>query len=775
MALALGGWLLLAVFLVFGQTLRHGFVNYDDPVYVYENPRVTAGLHASGVAWALTAGHANNWHPLTWLSHMADCQLYGLDARGHHLTNLLLHAAVAILLLWVLWQMTGHLWPSALVAALFAVHPLRVESVAWLSERKDLLSGLFFVLTLAAYLGYVRRPHSLARYLTVFALLLAGLMSKPVLVTLPCLLLLLDYWPLGRIGRPATGPTCGPALATGAGRSRPTGVLPPPLPIPLRRVLLEKVPLVLLAAAFALVTLLVQGKAVAALEAVPMGARLANALLAYVAYLGQFFYPIGLAVFYPYPSTSPAAWKVVGALLLLAGISAAAVRWRRSCPYLFVGWFWYLGMLVPMIGLVQIGAHCRADRYTYLPQIGLAVALVWGAASAAASRPRRRWAYATAAVPALWLLIGCAWQQTSHWRDSETLWNRALACTSRNHVAHNDLGIALARRGEAAAAISHYRKALEIAPDFADAHYNLALALADGGKSSEAIDHFEKALARDPDFAAVHNHLGRLLARCGRPAEAAAHLRQALKIDPDSAHAHNNSGNLLAAQGHIAEAIVHYQKALEIDPRFAEAHFNLGVALAGRGHVDEAAAHYRQALAAQPDLVDAHYNLGAILARRGQTGEAVAHFERAVAGNPDHVNARYNLGLLLHQQGKTAEALRQWREAIQRQPNDAEILNQLAWTLATAPEASLRRGTEAIALARRANQLCNDREPIVLRTLAAAYAEAGQFAEAVQVAQRAVPLASARGDAALVKSLQAQIGLYQAGSPYRETSGQLRP
>ena len=352
--------------MVFGQTVRHEFINCDDDQYVYENPQVARGFTAQGIVWAFTHFHSANWHPLTWLSHMLDCQLYGLNhPGGHHLTNVLLHAASAILLFLVLRQMTGDLWPSAFVAALFAIHPLHVESVAWVAERKDVLSGLFFMLTLAAYVGYARRPFSLLRYLLVTVLFALGLMAKPMLVTLPFVLLLLDYWPLGRIGA---------AVPQSPQQAR----LPRQSSLALRRVLLEKLPWLVLTAASCVVTRFAQQTALVSTERLPLPSRIANALVSYVAYLGQFFYPVGLAVLYPYPQSTLPIWKIVGALLLLVGISLAVLACRRKCPYLLVGWLWYLGMLVPVIGLVQVGDQSMADRYTYLTQIGLYIALAWG-------------------------------------------------------------------------------------------------------------------------------------------------------------------------------------------------------------------------------------------------------------------------------------------------------------------------------------------------------------------------------------------------------------
>jgi tetratricopeptide (TPR) repeat protein len=512
---AVCGFLLLAVALVFGQTVGYEFVNYDDNSYVYENPEVAHGLTGRGIAWAFTAVHFNNWHPLTTLSHMLDCQLYGLHAGGHHLTSVLLHASVAILLFLVLLRITGDLWPSAFVAAVFAIHPLRAESVAWVAERKDVLSGLFFMVTLWAYAGYARRPFSLGRYLTVVLSFALGLMAKPMLVTLPFVLLLLDYWPLGRIGLPAAGIS--------------------------RRVVVEKLPLLALTAASCVATVIAQSTGVIAIAVDPLPSRVANALVSYMAYIRDLFYPMGLAVLYPYPEGGLPIWKVAASSLAMAGISTAAVVWRRRFPYLFVGWFWYLGMLVPVIGLVRVGLHSMADRYTYLPQIGLCIAVTWGVAQLAVTWRYRLRVYGMVSALAVLVLMGFAWRQTSYWRNSETLWTHTLACTARNFLPHNNLGLALAERGRVDEAIAHFQQAVEIKPDYANAHQNLGVALVGQGQFDAAIVHFRKALELKPDFPDItHNNLGIALARRGQFDEAIAHFRKALELRPDYAEARKN-------------------------------------------------------------------------------------------------------------------------------------------------------------------------------------------------------------------------------------------
>ena len=481
--------LLLAVALVFGQTVGHEFVNYDDDDYIYENSQVTRGLTSEGVGWAFTRSHSGNWHPLTWMSHMLDCECYGLRPGGHHLSNVLLHAATAILLFLALRQMTGRLWPSALVAVVFAVHPLRVESVAWVTERKDLLSGLFFMLTLAAYARYAGRPFSPARYLAVVVLFALGLMAKPMLVTLPFVLLLLDYWPLDRFdGSPRRG----------------------------LRLIVEKIPLLLLAMASCMVTLQVQSMAFAEGRATPFSLRIANALLAYVTYLGQIFWPAGLSVLYPYPTQSLPMWKVAGASLVLAAITSSAMAGWRKRPYLLVGWLWYLGMLVPVIGLVQVGTQAMADRYTYLAQIGPYLVLVWGSESMCRGWTWRRWMCGAASALIVAGLIACAWRQATYWRNSETLWTHTLAHTAENFLAHNNFGVDLARQGRLDEAMAQYRSALEINPGYPEANVNLAGLLSRRGKDQEAIAYYERALRNVRERVEIHFTLGTVLRRQGR-------------------------------------------------------------------------------------------------------------------------------------------------------------------------------------------------------------------------------------------------------------------
>jgi tetratricopeptide (TPR) repeat protein len=508
--------------LVFGQTLRHDFVNVDDTDYVLKNLEVARGLTSEGAVWAFTHFHASNWHPLTWISHMLDCQLFGLSPGGHHLTNVLLHIATAICLFLVLRQMTAALWRSAFVAAIFAIHPLRVESVAWVAERKDVLSGLFFVLTIGAYVRYARQP-SRAGYAAVTVLFALGLMCKPMLVTLPFVLLLLDYWPLDRAGQ--------------AGNRNSFQVL--------RRLVLEKLPLLGLAAASCLITLFAQRSVIQPFASISFPFRAANASISYAAYLGQLFCPSNLAALYPFPSGSIATPGILS-LILLAGISLGVFALRRRYPYLVTGWLWYLIMLGPVIGILQVGIQARADRYTYLPQIGVYVLLTWAVADLCG-----RWRH-TRLVPvilALILLPALAFTarlQASYWRDSQSLWTHAIACTSDNAPAQTNLGQAYYEKGTLDKAIAHYERALQIEPNQVLAHSALGLALLDAGRPDESVTHLRKALEINPNFADAHYNLGNTFLQMGRANEAIAQYYQTLEINPRDVEALNNTAWILA-------------------------------------------------------------------------------------------------------------------------------------------------------------------------------------------------------------------------------------
>jgi protein O-mannosyl-transferase len=618
--------LISATAIVFGRTVHHDFINYDDPDYVCHNEHVNKGLTCDGVSWAMTAAYAGNWHPLTWLSHILDCEFYGLRAGGHHLTSALLHAVTAVLLFLVLWKMTADLWPSAFVAAVFAVHPLHVESVAWVAERKDVLSGLFFVLTLAAYLSYVRHRFSLVRYLAVVALFGLGLMTKPMLVTLPFVLLLLDYWPLRRMAadageRPTEDGSEGDALARACA------------PVSLKRVgrlVVEKIPLILLTVVSCVVTPWAQGTAVAELADLPLSSRLGNTPVSYVSYLGMSFWPINMAPYYPHPEVGLPAWEPLAALAVLLVITAVVLVRCRKNPCLPVGWFWYLGMLVPVIGLVQVGTQAMADRYMYLPQIGLSIAVTWGALAVVRSWRHRTAVCWVAASAAIAVLVVCGARQASYWRDSETLWRHALACTQRNKLAHFCLGISLAEQGRLQEAAEQYEQAVAIAPDYLDAQTNLGAVLTGLGRTSDAVKHFEKAVAIAPDSMEIRCNLGSALVVAGRRDEAIEYYREALKISPDSVAIRLNLGSALLGGRQLNAAMSEFQRVLKLQPDSAKAHSGCAEVLAKQGKLNDAIEHLEKAVELAPDDAEAHANLGLLLANRDRLEEAIDHYRKAL-------------------------------------------------------------------------------------------------------------------------------------------------
>jgi len=592
--------------IVYAPVWHHDFVNYDDYQYVSENADVSGGLTWHGVWWAFTTGAAANWHPLTWLSHMLDVQLYGLSPGPHHLTNLLFHIANTLLLFGLLHRMTGALGRSAFVAGLFAVHPLHVESVAWVAERKDVLSTLFWMLTLSAYVAYVQRPR-LRRYLVVLLFFALGLMAKPMLVTLPFVLLLLDFWPLGRMSQEPD-----PAGRWAPSRNWRATVVP---------LVWEKLPLLALAVASSIVTFVVQrrGGSVVSLDAIPLNLRLANALVSYVAYIGKMLWPARLAVLYPYAQSLP-RWEIAGAFLGLIIVSVAAIRGGLRHPYLPVGWFWYLGTLVPVIGLVQVGPQAMADRYTYVPLIGLFILVAWGVPDMFVHWPLGSKALPVAAGLVISACAIAARGQVQYWESGTALWTHALEVTTGNYVAHTDLGVVLARQGRTDEAIREFREALRIKPGYAEGHNKLGRALAGQGKLDEAIAHYSEALRTDPAFAEARNNLGLALIGQGKPDEAIREFREALRIKPDSAEVHNNLGVVLAEQGKADEAIREFLEALRIEPDDAEAHNSLGIAMAKRGRTDEAIRQFLEALRIKPDYPEARRSLEYLTSRGKSPG-----------------------------------------------------------------------------------------------------------------------------------------------------------
>jgi len=557
--IAAGVVLTVLTLVAYWPVLQNDFVVYDDRTYVVENPHVLQGLSRAGFAWAWTSTHASNWHPLTWLSHMLDQELYGSDARGHHATSLALHLAGTLLLFGLLDRATRATLRSAFVAALFAVHPVHVESVVWVAERKDVLSTLLLLMTLAAYAGYARKPGPW-RYLAVAVLFALGLMAKPMLVTLPLLLLLLDFWPLGR----GSARTVGPLLR-------------------------EKVPLVLLALVSSVVTVAAQraGGAVGSMERFPVDVRIGNAILSYVAYLRLAVWPSGLAVFYPHPR-AVSLLPVVASAAFLAGVSAWVFRARKRHPYLLVSWLWYLVALVPVIGLLQVGEQAMADRYTYVPLIGIFVMVAWGIPDAMRAARVRSRGLSVAAVVAVLALVPLTRAQVARWRDSRTLFEHTLAVTEGNWVAHNNLGLVLEETGHPEEAIAQLEAALDLRPGHASVHNNLGNALADLDRHDEAVRHFERAIAAQPGYARAHYNLASSLTRLERTAEALAHYREAARLEPDDPRMRNNLGIALARDGQVESAIEQFEAAIRLQPGNGRAHANLAGALIMLGRRAEA-------------------------------------------------------------------------------------------------------------------------------------------------------------------------------------------
>jgi len=608
---------------VFGQTGNYQFINYDDPLYVLDNAHVRAGLTWRGIAWAFTHVHSQNWHPLTTMSHMFDCQLFGVNPGAHHLVNVFFHSIAAVLLFILLAQITNSIWASAFVAAVFAIHPLRVESVAWIAERKDVLSGVFFMLTLLAYFRWTRKQ-TVGRYLAMSILFGCGLMSKPMLITTPIILLLLDYWPLNRSQK---------SEVRSQKSSNP----------PWTKLVVEKVPLFVLSIGSCFATLWAQNFALGSTQFLPLQWRVTNALFSYFEYVRQMFWPVDLIPFYVHLENRLEIWRLLIAAISLIALTAIVIFRRKQNPYLLVGWLWYLVMLIPVIGIVQVGLQGHADRYTYLPQIGLDIALVWliwdltksclprWSASAKAGRLQKIILSAAAAI-VLITLSSLSWKQTTHWRDTEALWRHTLAVT------------------------------------------------------------------------------------------------------PDSDVAHAGLGGILFVRGQIDESIDHYERALRL----------------------------------RDGNVAAHFGLGRALAAKQKTDPAIFHFQKALSIQPDNIGASNDLGVMFASKGEIREAISAWQQSLSFDPDNADAANNIAWARATAADPDLRDGREALELAQRALRSGGE-NPVALRTLAAAQAENGQFAEAIATCRRGEELAQKNGDRAMAESLHSCAESFRRGEALRGT------
>jgi protein O-mannosyl-transferase len=733
---------------LFSRACANGFVNYDDTSYVTQNAQVQGGLNRQDIAWAFRSTHAANWHPLTWLSLEFDAQLYSLRAWGFHLTNVVLHAASALVLFRLFVRMTRALWRSALVAALFAVHPLRVESVAWISERKDTLSIFLGFLTLLAYVVYVESP-GVRRYLLMAGLYTLGLMAKPMLVTLPFVLLLLDYWPLARYGdaTPAGGDMGQSAKTAGGSRHRLMLWL-----------VAEKLPLVALTVVSSALTLLAQqqGEAISSIERLPVSNRVASALVGYLAYIEKIIWPERLAAVYPLSGAAPPVWLEPVAVLVLASVTTVAILQRRQRPYLLVGWLWYLGTLVPVIGLVQVGQQAMADRYTYLPMVGLLMVLAWGLNELL---NRLGIDLSVRGALAAGLLAACAaatWIQIGYWHDSIALWRHAIEVTSDNYIAHTNLGMALdqlgqqeeaqlakeGRRSEGQAArqerlreaIEQYSKALTIKEDLAPAYFNRGVALAQLGKTETAIHDFSEAIRHNPSLASAYYNRGLAFKILDQPDRAEQDFAATLELQESDRGARTEMAHIQMQRGEFAHAAKEFKVLVEAHPSDAGAESGLGTALCLLGKHQEAIDSFRQALALQPANGRHYFDLAHAYQAMGRDDAAAPYYRKGLEIDPHY-------------------------------PFDAA---QRAWLLATHPNQVRRNGAMAVRLARQACEATDRSRPELLDTLAAAYAEAGRFQEAVSEARRAVALASSTAEPALAEQIARRLKLYERKQAYRE-------
>jgi tetratricopeptide (TPR) repeat protein len=741
--------LLLVTFCSLAPVVANGFVDYDDEGYVTTNPYVKAGLTRESIGWAFTTTQECHWHPLTWLSLELDCQLHGLNPAGFHFTSLLLHLVSAILLLLLLSRITGRIWPSATVAILFAIHPVHVESVAWIADRKDVLCGFFWLLALSTYVAYIHRsgPLTLILLMTAFAF---GLMAKSTLVTLPVALLLLDYWPLCRWNRsPVNGYLILPRRSW-------------------QRLVLEKMPLFMLSAAFCAVAWYAQHHEGVGNTSEPLGARLQNSVASYGAYLAKVFWPVGLIPFYPLPMDGFPIWKVAGSLLVLVTISWAATAYSKPIPALLAGWCWFLVTLLPVIGVLQVlGGHAMADRYAYIPLIGIFMALVGCLTSLGERSPIGEAIAAGALGIATIACLVLTRVQVGYWHDSASLWEHTIRVDPGNHVAHNSLGVWRMNQGKRLDARSHFVDALKINSHYGPAHNNLGLLLAEEGDFEGAAAHLEAAMKVNSDLPASQNVLGGALTQLGRLHEGEQHLREALRLKSNDPGVHNNLGLNLKRQGKVPEAVAEYQEALRLQPAHLNARSNLAAIWVQEGRLADAEAELRQALRTQPDDADLLSKLGLILGLEGKHAEAVSCYRHALSENPENALNHANLAFSVEVAGQHDEAAVEYGIASRIDPNWPERVRQQAWVLATSPEIGVRNGTLSLHLARLAARGIDKPDCHFLDTLAAAYAEVGRYEDALITVGQALATLGAN-QPRLAESMRQRQSRYQQHEPWRE-------
>jgi tetratricopeptide (TPR) repeat protein len=749
----------LSTVILYVPALQSNFVDFNDDACVTQNPHVQTGLTFSGVWWSLKTGQAGSWQPVTWISHMVDCQIYSLNPAGHHLTNVLLHVANSILVFLLLLRITRSRGHSVLVAVLFAWHPTNVESVAWVSERREVLSTLFWLLTMTAYVRYVHGPKQKQYYRLALLFFSLGLMSNPTLVTLPFVLLLMDFWPLKRGAENQEQPSL--------------------LSLPWRQLAREKAPFFVLAFVACIVTLVVQRFGGAMLpEDLPLSARIANAPLTCWRYVLKMFCPVNLSVFYPQAPHASTTLVAVATVALVA-TALIAILFSQKRPYAATGWFWFLGTLVPTLGIVLVGWQSMADRYLYIPSIGLFILVVWGLNDLLASRlpPKIQKFVAepvklkvAAAVTALLLLsffVG-TWRQAGQWSDTERLFNHAIDVTENNFFAHNGLGNALARADQTDEALKHYLKAVEINPAYPESQYNVGSVLLTQSNLDEAIVHLSAALEHYPNYGAAHNNLGKALSSQGKRKDAIAQLTAAVKLMPDSADAHYNLAAVDLAEGHLDDAITNFSDAIRLIPDYGEAHRDLGIACLQKGDAARAVAELTEASRLIINDPDIHADLGYAFMKQDKLAEATTELEAALLFRPDDFKAHLSLAQIKVRQHNTKDAIPHYKEMLRLRPDVPELLNSVAWILATDPGVGVRNGLEAIQLAQRACDLTRPMQATFVLTLAAAQAEAGRYTEAIASAQKAKELALSSGHQADVAKSDKLLARFWARQAYRE-------
>jgi protein O-mannosyl-transferase len=701
-------FLILTTLLAFLQVWNHEFINLDDNAYITENPHIQNGITFQGLGWAFTTAHAANWHPLTWISHMLDIQMFGLNPQWHHLTNLFFHIANVLLLFSVLHRMTKALWQSAFAAALFALHPLHVESVAWVAERKDVLSTFFWMLTLVVYGYYAERPR-VKSYLAVIALFALGLMAKPMLVTLPFVMLLLDYWPLDRLGKSKFAQVAR-AEAKNPGSERrkkgKKGKQAPRMPVEIeqptnheiqwtmiRPLVLEKIPLFALTALSCAATYIAQkaGGAVAPAEAFTLEMRLANGFVSYLIYIAKTIWPENLAVLYPHPGSLP-LWQAAGSALFLIAVTFAVLRKANGFPYLPVGWLWFTGTLVPVIGLVQVGIQSLADRYTYIPSIGLFIMAAWGIPQVFKRRPYTKKVLAASAALCLLFLFILTRVQVGYWRNSITLFDHTLNVTENNYFIYNNRGHILQSRGDYAHALEDFTRAIEINPHYREAYINRGMIYNGMGNYNRAVEDFGKAIEINPKYALAFNNRGAGYMALGNSTRAIDDYNMALNIDPDYADAHYNRAIFYQSEGKFIQAIEDYDmaiksgfdnkaevfcnrgaahdslgeemkaledygKAIELNPGYAKPYLNRGIAYGKLGNNKQAINDFSMVININPKDADAYFNRGVAYGVLGDPERAIKDYDMAISIDPKFPNAYFNRGMTYEILGRKAQAL----------------------------------------------------------------------------------------------------------------------